>query len=1388
MTRAGDGQHWDFSHEIERLLRIENLRQRFEVAWRAGEQPSLAHYLDEVAPADREALFADLLGVELELRRDRGEGPTITEYRQKFLAYALQVDKVFQEAAGTVGFRWQQLALGTVLGDYRLDRVLGRGGMGVVYAAEQLSLGRQVALKVLSPDRPTLGQGRPRFFREVRAAAGLHHTNIVPVLEVGECDGVLFYAMQLIEGRSLHGVVDDLRKQYRPGESALSEPTVVWGASSTTAGDSAADSIPGNCASTANARAAATPPAENEASGNGQRQRSERRSLSADEGPTAARSVPAAGAFVLTYGDRDYWQHAGRIGRHVAEALQHAHERGILHRDVKPANLLIDARGEVWVTDFGLAKVDGSDLTEAGDVVGTLRYLPPEALEGRADARSDVYSLGLTLYELLTLKCPFTAGPRSRLLRQISQAEIEPLPHVAPHVPRDLATIVGKATQRDPRDRYQTAQQLADDLDRFLHDRPILARRHSPAELLVRWVRRSPVVAGLATATVLLLILVAASSILAAVHFRQLQLQQSRFAEEREQQRRTAEFAADRARAAEQQTLRGLADLHRQQGNRRLEQGDHLPALMSYVLALGLLEPHANSAAPSGELTLAESLRCRIAALLECLPLLVARQTLDAYDWSRPVFDPVSLVLASNPPQLRFLPEGELSVVSTFYDAAFRWNPATDTLRRVTLTAADAFGAEAPPADGAAVPAALVRFTPDGRHAVRCCGGAPELWSCEPEQMVCRLESAPEGVAELLGCWLTPDGRRLLVGFPSGPLKADFFLWDVPTGRRLHATPFQIQGTLPPFLGVRFSGDGRRLMLCAAEATVFDIERGTSLLTSTPRVSPRAGWDFRGRYLVGPRSNCIQVRDLDLPVDAPPIAEIPLPQGTFVTLVACDDHGRWAVAGTLTGEVYVIDLEQRCLAAAPIRHSFGQIQGIEITPPAEAVAVSDVEGTVRVWSLPAAKPVTAPLRLREPVSSLAWRDDGQRLAAATVSGDLTIWDLPHRVRASGDDGQPRNLVLSPDGRKLLSWPARGDLSVWDLAARPPRVIATAVVSDVAGAAWHPDGSQIAILTQRKGTSPCELHLWETQKSESPSLAYQGNHRLDTMGKAAGFMEDGSKFAFKTLKGPVIVDVERGVEIPTPDLARVGYKEWDHCAISNRFLAGCPRATLHTAESRLRIVAPTGELIWEAPLPASWPVHQVAFSPDGTRLAVAGDFGLRLWRCCDWQPLPTETPNLNVRIQRVYWDATGERLAFVDDNSVCRVAQVQSDLTFGEPFHVLGRTQSLTFSPDAKRLVVVTVWDGVTVWDWTRGEALTPVYLMGRHLRQAVFCTDDSTLAIRPALGDLEWLSVPLAIAESWEELLLRVQRTTGFGLTPDREIHRLTPAEWKHVIHRAVRR
>lgn len=362
-------------------------------------------------PLDSEELF-ESAAADFTRRLRSGERPTIEEYAarhpeievliRELLPTIAAVEQVKTTSNTGNGVRPPQIKTPERLGDFRIVREIGAGGMGIVYEAVQESLGRNVALKVLPPQMLRDERRVRRFEQEARLAAQLHHTNIVPVFGVGQDEGLHYYVMQLIEGEGL-----DVALAKQPG--GIFPPHKV-----------------------------------------------------------------------------------AAIGRAAADALYSAHHAGVLHRDIKPANILIDKSGQVWLTDFGLAQaLEADGVTTQAGVAGTLRYMPPERFQGVSGELGDVYSLGVTLFELACGRTPFRGTSSVELMQQITSGMLPPLRSLNPAVPRDLETIVAKATAREPRNRYAGADYLADDLERFINGMPIVARPISTFERGWRWCKRN---------------------------------------------------------------------------------------------------------------------------------------------------------------------------------------------------------------------------------------------------------------------------------------------------------------------------------------------------------------------------------------------------------------------------------------------------------------------------------------------------------------------------------------------------------------------------------------------------------------------------------------------------------------------------------------------------------------------------------------------------------------------------------------------------------------------------------------------------------------------------------------------------------------------------------
>jgi len=530
--------------------------------------------------ADRNPV--ELLAEEFADRLRRGEHPSLNEYVERYPEHADDIRELFpalalveqfkparQERNGSLAASVPAAhgSLPAQMGDYRILRYLGEGGMGVVYEAVRESLRSHVALKVMHPQYRNRPNYLRRFHTEARSAARLHHTNIVSVFDYGEHDGVCYYAMQYIAGQSLDKVLDDVRqlrleKEGLPNRDSVTSPchTDSPGEHADVAGEdkarcatnslrqavtlglltgryatARADETPGEQDTPPASEATVAPGAEAADLGAATRgfasemRQAESKACPPHELPRASgtaddpENVPPADTTSSLTGKADirYYREVARLGAQVADALAYAHKRGVLHRDIKPPNLVLDSLGNIWVTDFGLAKFEeGDDLSQSQDLVGTLRYMAPERFKGVSDRRGDVYALGATLYDLLTLHPAFEGKDQLELIHRIENDPPVPPRQLDRKIPRDLETIVLKALAKDPDHRFASAEELSAELRRFVENRPIRSRPIPYYQRFWRWCKRNPALAATNIAGAALTAILAIVSTVAAFIYR----------------------------------------------------------------------------------------------------------------------------------------------------------------------------------------------------------------------------------------------------------------------------------------------------------------------------------------------------------------------------------------------------------------------------------------------------------------------------------------------------------------------------------------------------------------------------------------------------------------------------------------------------------------------------------------------------------------------------------------------------------------------------------------------------------------------------------------------------------------------------------------------------
>ncbi len=1232
----------------------------------------------------------------------QGQRPSVEEFARRYPEHADEIRDmlpalVLMEKAKTAddgsGQRRQaKAAAGAAtleqLGDYQILREVGRGGMGVVYEAQQLSLGRHVAIKVLPSHALLDPRQLARFQREARSAAKLHHTNIVPVFGVGEQDGLHYFVMQFIQGLGLDLVLDELRRLRLPrGKQAPTQDDAPVRPTNGTRDVSAVDV----------ARSLLT----GEFTASGGRQPPENRPQPSDspitQGANAPRSPDMSAtirmpgqteASTLSESGSEYWQSVARVGMQVADALAHAASQGILHRDIKPSNLLLDDTGNVWVTDFGLAKAasDSDDLTHTGDIVGTLRYMASERFDGQGDLRSDVYSRGLTLYELLALRPAFDEADRNKLVKEVMHGEPVRPRKLNPAVPRDLETVVLKAIARDPEHRYQTPAEMAEDLKRFVEDRPVRARRISEAERVWRWCRRNPSVSVMALAVVLALALGTTVSYLKYLEAKQ----QKAIAEDRGQAADKARVKAEKNERAERwgryqsNIVAASAALQLQHGGAARNSLDDAPKehrnwewrhLQSQLDGASLVLPM-----PGGKhmsLVLSPSGR-QIAVCCE------NQNAVYLYDVASGKLDAVLREHTASATSVAYRPDGKQIATSSDDQTIRLWDPATGRQTAILK-------AEVAPPNLDRNP--LVAYSSDGSRIA-----SYSIYAADDGGVTCRLWNAATGKEiAVLAKWqanmhplaFSPDGRRVAVG--SGE---HVYLCDAVTGRRLAVLgPHAKQ-----VIYLAFSPDGKRI----ASATAAD--SGNIHL-----------WDGdTGKEVAVLRGHAAQVNSLIFSPDGSRLVSgSGYPENkanlwdtaTGRLLASLDGHKNliWAVAFSPDGRRAVTASSDRSarlwdgrtgqLLAVLGGHT-NRVKHVLISPNGTCVITASDDTTLRLWDAQAGALIGV---LRGHGDGFwcppVFTPDGSRLVSGSDDGTVRIWDMGLVERngiLKGHESYVYDVAFSSNGEQVASAGWDGSARLWDATTGRqtglPLKHETKIVNSVA---YSRDGRQLATGERKRGVT-----LWDVA-SGKPTREWRlpvGNFHGDSR---ASVNPAGTLLAAGCAAGPVrLWDVATGREVARLEGHDKESKDAvfrpDGSLLATTGIDGTVRLWDVATHAPVAVLRGHTDIVWRA-----------AFSADGKLLASASsDKTICLWDTRTHEQL-ADIPLASI-VFSVAFSPDSTRLAAGCQDSTIRLFDVARHQEVAVLRGHTDYVHAVAWSPDGSRLVsgsgdfTVRVWDSLSV--------------------------------------------------------------------------------------------
>ncbi len=1129
------------------------------------------------------------------------------------------------------------------LGDFQIIREVGRGGMGVVYEATQLSLGRRVALKVLPFASVMDKRQLQRFKNEAMAAAALEHPNIVSVHATGCERSVHYYAMHYVEGHTLAEIVSQLRASTSIHQShsvagAAAEPTTLF--------------------------RPVVAPAERVANP----------STSSSE---TRKELQAA---ITTEGSnqtREYFRSVAEIGKQAADGLDYAHGVGIVHRDIKPSNLILDENGRCWITDFGLAMAESSpNLTMTGDLLGTLRYMSPEqSLAQRVviDHRTDIYSLGVTLYELLTLQPAHTGDDREELLRRLTLEEPTTPHKINPSIPSDMETIVLKAISKNPADRYATASDLAADLQRYLDGHPIQARRPTVVQRAFKWSNRhKPLVATSVVLVLLTMAGLAASIVLIA------------------EQRNEAIAAGER-----EQEQRAAAQSERDRAQKNLYLAEMRQA--AYDLSAGSMR--------------------RLAETLERYEPRPGAKDFREWEW---------YYLSSQLPR-NGLAESPAKAAVNF--SAFCW---TEDPQRL-LAAGDPFVSVWDPAElkqtrRLAQQESTIKtcdvHDASGRLATGAENGSIKIWELRTGRLTATLQSKGPPIN-----WLgwSADGS-LLATFDKA---FRLVLWEVGTGKKVAQRQlkagFHIRWQVP-----QWSPSGKQiagLLITWKDVVVLNADNSTHQLQATDHFDG-ISWARDGTSLVtaGSGRDGIQVWDAE---SWEVRRQFGQNGGLKNDCTVSPDGKLLATTDNESVDIWTMDEGRRL---AHLSGHAGEVNRVVWSPNGRWLASTSRDSTIRLWSVADGyRSYSLHGAVRQP-DWLSFSPDGSYLVSwcTGLANGLQVWPTQHGSRAPGkaDLGELAHARQSPNGEFIAGIDENGDLVVWDARTHERvrrRNSGLPPASDHSESysygifegklSWSPDGQSIAWV-DRQAKAPRRWNL-KTDKIQTVPVPPQCPADWSHVGKLH-WSPDSRKLAATSGAHLLTTDVAR--EQPTlvthADLNYEPIISWgprNVIAVAGNRADGYGYVHLRDGnDCRLLDIVPP-ETSYVRP-------RRLAWANDGTQLAVGYERGQVQIIDAEQGRTKHLSTGHSSSIRSMAFTPTGSRLASLGNDTI-RIWDVESGaelLVLDASSHDQSQPAQLTWGLTGAQLALVAGNGQVDTWD------ATPAYDAAKKLASASSTEAEST--------------------------------------------------------------